>query len=72
MERLSSLAKPCVPNYVQDFNNAVSVVETLHTTRVQVVSAGFPQGKCDVSANISFGNCTNAKFPNGFRMLKLF
>ena len=59
-------------SYVQDFNNAVSVVETLHTSLVQIVSAGFPHCKCGVSANFSCGNTTNAKFQNRVRMLKLF
>ena len=39
---------------------------------LQVVSAGFPQCKNDVSASFSCGNYTYAKFPNRFCMLKLF
>ena len=39
---------------------------------IQVVSAGFPHFKSDVTTCFSCGNCTNAKFQNRFCMLKLF
>ena len=61
--------------YLQDFYNARSCfikfqLRKLHI--LQVVSARLPQCKSDVSASFSCGNCTYAKFPNKFRMLKLF
>ena len=36
---------------------------------IQVVSAGFPHFKSDVTTCFSCGNCTYAKFPNRFCML---
>ena len=62
--------------YLQDFyQNARSCFIKFQLRKlyiIEIVSAGFPQCKSDVLESFSCGNCTYAKFPNKFRMLKLF
>ena len=60
--------------YLKDFYNARSCFIKSQLRKLyilHIVSAVFLQCKSDVSASFSCGNCTYAKFPNRFRMLKL-
>ena len=61
--------------YLQDFYNARLCFIQFQLRKLyilQVVSAGSPQCKSEVSASFSCGNCSYVKFPNRFRMLNLF
>ena len=61
--------------YLQDFYNSRSCFIKFQFRKLyilQVLSAGFSQCKSDFSASFCCGNCTYAKFPNKFCVLKLF
>ena len=69
------LGSPGYQIYLQDFYNTRSCFTKFQLRKLyllQEVSAGFPRSKKDVLASFSCGNITYTKFPNRFRMLKLF